>query len=201
MKKIMFNDQYGLTKAVLDGRKTQTRRIVKDVDLLQELNELEDDGVLKGFRGKIVAEDNAQYKVGEVVAIAQSYKSIMEEDLERGVMGHPTVLEQNASATAGWNNKMFVKARSMPHHIRITDVRIERLQDISDEDCIAEGITQGIRRFNNGETVFYKFENKDNPFVFSKAREAYAALIDKISGKATWNANPFVFVYGFELIK
>lgn len=191
MKKIMFNDQYGLTRAVLERRKNQTRRIVKDVDLLQYLNELEEDGVLKCIKGDIVAQGNARYKVGEVVAIAQAYKDCKKNYLQRICL----------DATAGFNNKMFVRADLMPHHIRITDVRIERLQDISNEDCIAEGITQGIRRFNNGETVFYKFENKDNPFVFSKAREAYAALIDKISGKATWNANPFVFVYGFELIK
>lgn len=187
MKKIMFNDQYGLTKAVLERRKTQTRRIIKDADLLQCLKELEDDGVLKCIKGDIVAQGNALYEIGEIVAIAQAYK-----ECKRFVY---------LQESAGWNNKMSVKSELMPHHIRITDVRVERLQDISDEDCIAEGIMQGIRRFNNGETVFYKFENKDNPFVFSKAREAYAALIDKISGKATWNANPFVFVYGFELIK
>lgn len=186
MKKIMFNNQYGLTKAVLDGRKTQTRRIVKDVDLLQCLNELEEDGELKGIRGNMAAQENALYEIGEIVAIAQAYK-----DCKRFVC---------LQESAGFNNKMFVKAELMPHHIRITDVRIERLQDISDEDCIAEGIMQGIRRFNNGETVFYKFENKDNPFVFSKARGAYASLIDRISGKATWNANPFVFVYEFELV-
>lgn len=159
MKKIMFNDKYGLTKSVLEGRKTQTRRIVKDVDLLQELNELEDDGELKGIRGNMAAQENALYQVGEVVAIAQAYK-----DCKRFVC---------LQELAGFNNKMFVKAELMPHHIRITDVRIERLKNISDEDCIAEGI----------------------------AREAYATLIDRISGKATWNANPFVFVYGFELIK
>lgn len=194
MKKIMFNDQYGLTKAVLDGRKTQTRRIIKDVDLLQELNELEDDGVLKCIKGNIVAQGNALYKIGEVVAIAQAYKDIGSFVFEDWQMDEDWFKK-------GFNNKMLVKAELMLHHIRITDVRVEQLQDISDEDCIAEGIMQGIRRFNNGETVFYKFENKDNPFVFSKARDAYAALIDRISGKATWNANPFVFVYGFELIK
>ena len=187
----MFNDKYGLTKAVLEGRKTQTRRFLT-VDMVNrtDLKCL----LEKNFKCCLDKDDNyvdirrmGNYQVGEVVAIAQAYK-----DCKRFVC---------LQELAGFNNKMFVKAELMPHHIRITDVRIERLQDISDEDCIAEGITQGIRRFNNGETVFYKFENKDNPFVFSKAREAYAALIDKISGKATWNANPFVFVYGFELIK
>lgn len=36
----------------------------------------------------------------------------------------------------GWDNKMFVRAEHMPHRIRITDIRVERLQDISDEDCL-----------------------------------------------------------------
>lgn len=192
MKKIMFNDQYGLTKAVLEGRKTQTRRILTvdmvnrtDLKCLLEGNYkccLDKDGNYVDIRRM------GNYQVGEVVAIAQAYK-----DCKRFVY---------LQESAGFNNKMFVKAELMPHHIRITDVRVERLQDISDEDCIAEGIMQGIRRFNNGETVFYKFENKDYPFVFSKAREAYAALIDRISGcKNTWDSNPFVFVYEFELIK
>lgn len=52
----MFNDKYGLTKAVLEGRKTQTRRLVKDVNLIQYLSELEEDDALKGIRGKIEVE-------------------------------------------------------------------------------------------------------------------------------------------------
>lgn len=59
---------------------------------------------------------------------------------------------------------MFVKAEWMPHRIRITNIKVERLQDISEEDI---------------------FRN----------------LIDRISGKGTWQRNPWVFAYEFELIK
>ena len=80
MKTIMFNDKYGLTEAVLSGRKTQTRR------------------------------NSCRYKVGDVVAIAQSYKDagvrfVQEEDKEFGCYDFP------AEQTKGWNNKMFVTPR------------------------------------------------------------------------------------------
>ena len=49
-------------------------------------------------------------------------------------------------------------------------------------------------------SIFYEFEgNKDNGF--DTPREAFAALIDKVSGKGTWESNPYVWVYEFELMK
>ena len=164
MKKIMFSDKFRLTQAVLDGRKTQTRRIVKDVNLIQYLNELEEFGTLNDIRGDIVALDNALYEVGEIVAIAQRYS-----DIENLPFDRKYDIERGGKERAGWNNKMYVEAMYMPHRIRITNVRIERLQDCSCEDCIAEGIVHEIRRLNNGdEIVAYKFENEAHSFVFFK---------------------------------
>lgn len=65
MKKIMFNDRYGLTKAVLDGRKTMTRRIVPQTTI-DKYALLEDNTII----------DDARYEIGEVVAVAQSYKEL-----------------------------------------------------------------------------------------------------------------------------
>lgn len=99
---------------------------------------------------------------------------------------------------AGVNNKMFVSAKLMPHQIRITNIRIERLQDISDEDCLAEGILE----WNAGQKdiPFFTYKNaKKNDF--DSPRDAYASLIDKISGKGTWEKNPLVFVFEFVLLK
>lgn len=106
-------------------------------------------------------------------------------------------------SSIGWKNKMYVKANLMPHRIRITDIRIERLQEISDEDCIAEGIRE--QYFYSGEEepelegYSYYAWNVLKP-LFCTPREAYAALIDQISGKGTWDSNPYVFVYEFEMI-
>ena len=89
---------------------------------------------------------------------------------------------------------MFVKAAFMPYHIRITNVRIERLQDISNEDCLKEGI------FKVWGTNVYGIVGK-NLTSWINPKDVYAYLINKISGKGTWESNPFVWVYDFELLK
>lgn len=100
----------------------------------------------------------------------------------------------------GWTNKMFVKADLMPRHIEFTDRKVERLQDISDEDCLKEGIYEDSGDDEFPPSIFYEFEgNKDNGF--DTPREAFAALIDKVSGKGTWESNPYVWAYEFELMK
>ena len=95
----------------------------------------------------------------------------------------------------GSYNKMFVKADLMPHRIRITNIRVERLQDISEEDCIAEGIQDKTYQ----ETHFYCITKDNTRYVTPIG--PYRKLIDKLSGKDTWDRNPLVFVYEFELIK
>ena len=210
----MFSDEYGLTQAVLDGLKTMTRRIVtyplkfRGVNVAGyfvckrpsgEVTEIcmydEDERMIDG--GQILP----KYKVGEVVAIAQSYKDLgydpdsLDRDPKdlgiRGFMKH----------SAGWNNKMFVSAAACKKHIRITGVKCERLQDISEADCLKEGII----KYTKDGTVF-KYDLSDRFEMFSwqdmkrSPREAFSALIDKVSGKGAWESNPFVWAYEFKLI-
>ena len=86
----------------------------------------------------------------------------------------------------------------MPHHIKITDVRVERLQDISDEDCLREGI---LFHPNDSPDIYYFFDKVSSLWNgFNTARKAYATLIDKVGKKGTWASNPYVFVYDFELV-
>ena len=191
----MFNDKMELTKAVLDGRKMQTRRIMKGKPLLPT-DEIESAGIL-GDEVQIIANGGESlitmklpYKHDEVVAVAQSYKAVFEEQQD------DTLEMLDLALSTGWDNKMFVRANLMPHKIRITNVRIERLQDISDEDCLKEGVRKVVNE--NGIDVQYYV---GHDACFETPREAFARLIDKVSGKGTWERNPYVFVYDFELIK
>lgn len=200
MQKIMFDDHFGLTKAVLEGRKTMTRRIIKAPKTMEgqwvsgfaickrpgsdEVVEVmaldEDEGMINNILPK--------YKPGEIVAIAQSYKDVMEARGENGVS--PLV------AKAGYMNKMYVGAYLMPHQILIKNVRVERLQDISNEDCLREGVVK-VNGLYGCEGVC---ERGDQLF-FCNPREAFSALIKKIAGNKAWDDNPYVFVYEFELVK
>lgn len=84
----------------------------------------------------------------------------------------------------------------MPHQIRITDVRCERLQDISDSECLREGV-QYIEEI---EKYYLERTDREEGFYFDSPREAFASLIDKVSGKGTWENNPWIIVYEFELL-
>ncbi len=217
MKKIMFNDRYGLTRAVIDGRKTQTRRIIpKD---FFSLTWDEKNGTLwyENSMGDFIDVRNSKYalcKVGEVVAVAQSYCSIAEELENSNNATCAAHYEKNVQKAfeyiswmehPGFNNKMFVAADMMIHQIRITDVRVERLQDISDEDCLKEGVVKDTcKTYFNGYTVKFSLDQYNNILSsewFRTPREAFAHLIDKVSGKGTWERNPYVFVYDFEFVK
>lgn len=202
MKKIMFSDKHCLTQAVLSGTKTMTRRLLK-VPKTCNGKEVYSFNILTNNAGTqcvdLVDENGGvldswkpHYEVGEVVAIAQSYKEVYPDaDFE--------MVDGNfMTESAGWTNKMFVKADLMPRHIKITDVKIERLQDISVDDILCEGVWQ----FYDNKNLFYVSKNIGYApdVAFLSAREAFWYLIDKISGKGTWESNPWVVAYSFELV-
>ena len=224
MKKIMFNDEFSLTQAVIDGRKTQTRRIVSQ-SLIDKYEEWYDDvcsiampsgSTIETLRDWLLRK-HTRYRAGEVVAVAQSYCSIAEE-LENSnnatCAAHYEKNVQKASEYISWmehpgfNNKMFVAADMMIHQIRITDVRVEKLQDISGNDCLKEGVVVNEPKIKGGINMYYPCEYlrscaKEVGWgrVFHTPREAFANLINKVSRKDTWESNPYVFVYDFELVK
>lgn len=218
MKKIGFNEHYGLQTAVFNGTKTKTRRIENCLDKLyaaeKELGkplEIHQQGIT---REGIVLRTNAgiislhtHYKIDEEVAVAQAYKEIGLDPMRPEPMFLKTatlIPEISSQPLLGWHklplkyhkgygNKMFTCAALMPHRIIITGLRIERLQDISDEDCLEEGIKQVDMGFS--------FRCPCGVCAFSNPKEAFASLIDAVSGKGTWKRNPWVIVYTFKLIK
>lgn len=214
MKKIMFNDRFGLTQSVLEGRKTMTRRIAsiqppyKNNEIAFPIFAGDGEGSPLWLAYCWVNKDNPeehtkwvkpQYnKEGEIIAIAQSYKALGydPESLDRdpkdlGIRGF-------MKDSAGWNNKMFVCAAGCKNHIRMINIKIQRLQDISDEDCLKEGIEEHLKDVQYGFPTNIGYCGQ---YPFPNPREAFAALIDKVYGKGTWKLNPWVWVYEFELVK
>ena len=187
MKKIMFDDKFGLTQAVLEGRKTMTRRVAKKGARKY--------GLCFDIHGDIYY---PQYVIGERVAIAQRYSEVMQYITHT----FPRLNRYTIEGSAGYNNKMFVDSLLMPHHILITNVEIQRLNDISHTDCLREGITtitEGKQEVGNGFGWDTKIAAVERDTFFSP-RRAFAHLIEKMMGKGTWVSNPLVFVYEFKLI-
>lgn len=142
MQKINFNDRYGLTQAVIEGRKTMTRRVIKP----QPYDIVDGPFGLAAWAGpnERSYDLKTRFSVGEVVAVAQSYRTL----LEREGVPFKKLCGGIEANNIKWYNKLFVRADLMPHQIRITGISCERLQDISDEDCIKEGVRgEGIGFF------------------------------------------------------
>lgn len=192
----MFNDRYGLTYAVIEGRKTMTRRIVPTKTRLRRALAIIHDEPHGTEQEEYMK--SARYKVGEIVAVAQKYEDVEELSyLLRDPFSETYFEEVNIGDEPGYRNKMFVKSGLMPHQIRITRIKCERLQDISDADCLKEG----IRYFPEINTFYFEDIRREEGFYFDNPREAFAALIDKVSGRGTWASNPWVVAYEFELVK
>ena len=170
MKGIMFNETYGLETAVLNRIKTRTWR----------------------------EDAKPRYKLGEIVAIKMSYGNIYNYDMDC-LIRHGCILEDGSIRTdifssAGWSNKLYVKNELMPSQIKITSVKKCRLQDLTDNDCIKEG----VRKYESCQAFFVPGINDS----YHTAKNAFANLIVRITGQDDyWERNPMGYAYEFELIK
>ena len=223
MKKIMFDHRrFGLEQAVLNRKKIMTRRAVRLPDRLTA--ELIYDPVMGiDQRGKVYFTVDSiagkrdlypQYQIGEELAVAQAYINVYKGRTVNGSFydwckardldPHEEIEKMEAlKREQGWDNKMFVRADLMPHRIKITNIGLERMQDISDEDCRKEGIVQLRTTVADHETVSYIYKGIRlvDVLAFKEPRAAFRSLITKMMGKKVWDDNPWVWVYEFELVK
>ena len=233
MQKIMFEHRiFGLEQAVIDRLKGMTRRTAKLPDGLEPSDVW---NPVMGIDSKsrvyftVDCIDGKQrdlyprYQIGEEVAVAQSYLDIKgrkklfdPKDWWEIEAAHNKPMH----AIKGVDNKMYVKADLMPHRIKITNIKLERMQDISDEDCRKEGIIYvkwrqypepfSDRYVDHDLWTLPKYEQQftdawsdDDPDAWAaeSPKTAFTVLIRKMCGKKAWDSNPWVFVYQFELIK
>lgn len=179
MKGIMFNETYGLETAVLNGNKTRTWR----------------------------ADKKPRYKIGEIVAIKQCYEQVILNNKKHceklGLIDEYSFILTDILFSKGYTNKMFVKNELMPHHIKITGVKQCRLQDITDEECLREG----VNTFIQGEDTYYNVrglyvsKHKGVLKPFKTAKYAFFMLVIKLYGWGFWSSNPEGYAYEFKIIK
>lgn len=216
MKRIGFNERYGLTTSVIVGTKTKTRRFEKCLDKLytaeKELGEpleinqqvITRDGILAVTNAGII-DLHTNYKIGEEVAVKASGLYIYHQLQKRyGETSDAAIgFKEMYEGMVFWTNKMFTPADLLPDHIIITGLRIERLQDISDEDCLKEGVYFDERYWVQGYKVENLWNKIDRQSYFRSAKAAFAALIERpgIGHKGDWSKNPWVLAYTFKLIK
>lgn len=224
MKGIMFTEP--LFHKVVKGEKTQTRRIIAPQPFIKNdwfIKEI--DGWKNAPYAVVEKYENCEperyeihqllkpkYKVGEIVYLKEPHILYDEQNQElrtnaSGIQfaykyGNNIPIEEiTGKSDSKWSNKLFMPASAARHFIKITAVRAERLQDISEEDCFKEGIEYSPEAVPIGYPFGAEFPYNNGFHNYTTAKEAYAALIDKINGKGTWESNPWVWIYSFILIR
>jgi len=221
MKRIGFNQHYGLHDAVVvTETKTKTRRMEKCLGALykteEELGEplvikqqvITLDGiVIKTNAGLMALHTN--YVIDDEVSVKLSGKDIYRQLQQRYGDSSDAALgfKEMYQGMTFWTNKMFTPADLCLDKVLITGIRVERLQDISDEDCMKEGIYRWKDMEDCPKSLSEIQRNRFGYYgvwdAFSTPRKAFADLIDKpgVGGKGTWERNPWVLVYSFKKIK
>lgn len=133
---------------------------------------------------------NDRYKVGEILYLKEPYRI----ETDKVVRYKYTSIHPDREK---WSNKMYMPEKAARYYIEIISKRNERLQEITEEDCIREGIEKiGFGFFCNG-LIYHSGEHKGKKRIFTSAVSAYRDLINTINGIETWNNNPVVTRYEY----
>jgi hypothetical protein len=212
-----------MVRAILEGSKTQTRRVIKwpiiDRSMCVELDE---------SYGPDLASprDSIDYlspygKVGDQLWVRESFwaygkweqrysekKQWMEwcfvdmtverDRLYQYADPTPEKFRHRRDIDPAWwpRNSIHMPRKASRIQLEITGIRVERLQDISEDDAVAEG----IQLFSDGTFKNYLLEDHfDQPGLLPI--ESYKSLWETINGPSSWDANPWVWVVEFKVIK
>lgn len=269
MKNILMNVE--MTKAILDGRKVQTRRVVdcnsyKEMTLdslaglcgyfniersygcdHKECGEVDEDGkgrcftwscplAICGYEDEETSEEYSsfdgdnyvylpkpKYQIGETIWVREPVKvkqfNIIKIDFE--YLADGKIVNDFQYPAKFYGRKWLENCQGIPNgcikemariFLKITNVRVERLQDIQDEECIKEGIKGEQTGYDSYITYYNKpdYETFSNIFSDNTPNNEFLSL-EKLAFQHLWNStakdgykwsdNPYVFVYEFERVE
>lgn len=187
-KPILFSGP--MVRAILEGRKTQTRRVVKRnasgrVELRGKQWHIEDPNAIKACP---YGQPGERLWVKETHQWCECCGSVdYAADVNR-----PNQCRSCDHSLGKWRPSIFMFRRSSRITLEIVAVRVERLQEISEADAIAEGIE---RSGSDWESYDKRFDR------FMMAESSYRSLWESINGEGSWAANPWVWVVEFKKLE
>jgi hypothetical protein len=198
---IIFSDE--MYQAILDSRKTQTRRIVKKVPKKLDLKELYE------YSSSYIHSQCPYGQPGDLLWVRERtieieyrhYHDLKDEGKNPGLFLYKNDISPFAYNVLqlkygydNWKSPIHMQKDAARIWLQITDIRVERLQDISDEDAIAEGILKvGTHRYKN-----YLKDLNDEYFL--SPLTSFRSLFESVNGEQVWYQNPWVWVISFKVL-
>ena len=202
-----------MVRAILEGRKTQTRRLVNFVQFDRSDTPGYDwhfRGTAKGTKKSSLWQDLRHDQLLGICLYGRSGDRLWVRETWQfcdydGPGGEPaTCVVYRADGETEDKRRGWIPSTQMPRWasritLEITDVRVERVQDISNDDCVAEGITaigKGVRLSDGSYAQAGRYESKA-----STVRQLFSDLWTETNGPGSWSLNPWVWVLEFKRVE
>lgn len=189
LKPILFSTP--MVQAILKGAKTQTRRIIKSDEISESINLA-----------------RCKYKIGDILWVRETWQhtkclNINFEDENYGYVYKADEQPWEDYEHWTWKPSIFMPKEACRIFLKIKSIRVERLNEITEADALAEGVERWIEERMKSKPTHYKvyFQNckpEDLCSYTSDPIDSYETLWQKINGEKSWAENPFVWVYEFE---
>ena len=208
MKPILFNTS--MVRAILDGEKTCTRRIIKKEIpggykplgfVLYPTNDKELGNLVFGGKGANVYYAKPPYKVGDVLYVRETWNINPSWEFDKNYINLPSkeskyIYKATNDFNGGWKPSIHMPKEAARIFLKVTSVRAERLKDITDEGCYQEGIS-GTSFYDEAEHIQIAGIGLND----SLERTAFSLLWNSTvkEDKYSWEGNPWVWVIEFEV--
>lgn len=193
-KPILFSTP--MVQAILSGHKTQTRRIVKQNEIDKIAN-----CILSNHHISLIC----KYKIGDTLWVRETWQQEcvpVSDDFGVGFKATGNYLykangsmlppKSSSLSFSKWKPSIFMPREACRLFLEVTNIKVEKLQDISEQDAIKEGCIRNNKP-HNGWCFMDGIYSTDTP------EYAYECLWKHINGEQSWNYNPYVWVIDFKV--
>lgn len=195
LKPILFSTE--MVQAILEDRKTMTRRVIKP-----QPKEIGNDKLLfeDRERTKVSFLNECKYQINDILWVKETYfdstnhkDAILFKDSEKFIYK----ADGTFIGCHKWKSSLFMPKEAARIFLKVTNIRVERLHDISEEDAIAEGVEKIA---DYGNTGYKLYTEPDAAYSDIDALDSFESLWTAIKGEDSWKENPYVWVIEFERV-
>lgn len=181
-----------MVQAIREGRKTQTRRMVNPQPVVKNgLWTYRDPwhewyNMTDGLFAQNI-KTISKWKIGDLIWVRETHFKNGDEWIY--------LADGTCCGKPKWKPSLHMPKEAARIWLRVTTVNVERLNEISADDAVCEGVTKSMRN-----SFGYSSEESEESFNFTQSIHTYRLLWESINGSGSWDKNPWVWVISFEVL-
>lgn len=200
---ILFSTE--MVQAILDGRKTQTRRLVKMPVYHPSMKEKDvskmviKDNILYDGNGENIGTMKPPRNIGDIMWVKETFQDLACFDSQLTGWAYRAddgMAEHAKEYKINWRPSLFMPYDACRIFLEITNIRVEKLQSINNKDAQAEGASDTLTL---KDFAMLKGMDWVIPRPFLEYQFGFLALWSRINGVKSWLDNPYVWVIEFKI--